>query len=391
MLGWFDWSVIGKDDVIVDLRSCGSANYQAMSLLVLYVWWLRLHNERVDLAYDDDPSERSATTVWQRMGARGWSQALYRPSDQFRGAPTKPLFAIRGREDAAHIGARVGAYLESFSHDYIEALRHMVSELIYNAVEHGTSSLNPRVPAIAQVAWYRSRATLSFLVADLGVGVKKHLEGAAGPFATDLEAIRKAVEPNVSGTFGTQDPYAAQNNAGLGLFVSSGLARALGADLYLVSGGGLLHVSDNDTTGKTLSARWPGTFVLLNVKVSPGGAPFTFAEEKARILANARKANGPSDPDVRAFVMSNHFGRYGEDKDEAIRFRDRHLLPAIHEGKTVKLDFRDMNEVRHSFAHALLAGAVKTLGVEAYRRIKILNGTPDIRSTLDFVFENNLD
>jgi hypothetical protein len=391
VLGWFDWSVKGRDEVIVDLRACRSANYQAMALLVLYVWWLRRNNERVDFAYEDDPGETSATTLWKRMGARGWSQVMYKPSEQFRGAPTKPLFAIRNREDASHVNERLSDYLKTFPGGYIDALRHVVSELIYNAVEHGQNSLSPKIPAIAQISWYRSRGELSFLIADLGPGIKAHLQAAAGPFETDLDAIRKAAEPNVSGTFGTASPYYTQNNAGLGLFVSSELARILSANLYVASGGGLLHFSADNVLGKTLSSKWPGTFALLNVKLSPTGPPLDFESEKARVLEKAAKANGSPESGTSSFVIWNHLGRFGDNKDEAIRFRDHHLLPNLRTGRIVRLDFRDMEQISHSSAHALFAAAVKELGVEVYRRIKLFNAKESIRSTVDFVFETNLD
>ena len=106
-----------------------------------------------------------------------------------------------------------------------------------------------------------------------------------------------------------------------------------------------------------------------------------------------REIDGASDKEQSArYVVSvfNYFGKWAEDKDRAITFRDRHLLPAIEAGKRIDLDFRDVETAPHSFLNALLATPVRRLGPRAYQWIRIYNAPGSIHEIIDKVLEDNL-
>ena len=88
--------------------------------------------------------------------------------------------------------------------------------------------------------------------------------------------------------------------------------------------------------------------------------------------------------------IENYFGKWAEDKDAAISFRDRRLIPAIQEGKKIELDFRGVETVPHSFLNALLATPVQLLGVKAYQWICVRNATGTIHEIIRTIFETNL-
>src|SRR5206468_4538875 len=88
-------------------------------------------------------------------------------------------------------------------------------------------------------------------------------------------------------------------------------------------------------------------------------------------------------------VIENFFGRYAEDKEAAIGYRNRHILPTLEDGRSLVLDFQNVQAAPHSFLSALLATPVKRLGMEAYKRIKIINAAPEIRETIDFIVDEN--
>jgi len=71
----------------------------------------------------------------------------------------------------------------------------------------------------------------------------------------------------------------------MGLYISSSIIRRLNADMYIVSGDGLLHITPRDTTGRTLENFWPGTFVLITLRIDENP---TFILHK--ILAESREA-----------------------------------------------------------------------------------------------------
>jgi len=64
VLSLFDWS-IRDTNILIDMRNCRQANYQALALLVPYVWHLRMNNCNVD--FRSDPRE-GASRMWLYMG-----------------------------------------------------------------------------------------------------------------------------------------------------------------------------------------------------------------------------------------------------------------------------------------------------------------------------------
>ena len=43
----------------------------------------------------------------------------------------------------------------------------------------------------------------------------------------------------------------------------------------------------------------------------------------------------------------------------------------------------------HSFLSGLFASPIKSLGISAYKRLKFINTKPEIRETIDFIFDDN--
>jgi hypothetical protein len=133
--------------------------------------------------------------------------------------------------------------------------------------------------------------------------------------------------------------------------------------------------------------------VLINLNV--GDAPTISLEElMAEIRMSAEKemdgASEREQSDRYVISVSNYFGKYAEDKDAAIKLRDRHILPAIERGQKIDLDFREVETAPHSFLNALLATPIQRLGVKAYQRIRIYNALGSIHEIIDKVLEDNV-
>src|ERR1019366_6786971 len=225
------------------------------------------------------------------------------------------------------------------------------------------------VPAIFQFGKSPFLNRLVFFFSDLGIGVKRHLEQTYDAFPTHQDAIKYALRPNVSGNFRKQSmPYAARNNAGMGLAYSSSMLKRLKGDMYIVSHDGLVHVSPEDVTTQKLQNPWLGTFVLITLDVAD--APSVTLTEllgEIRERADAEIASADNREDASKYYVSifNYFGKWAEDKDQAIHFRDERLMPAIEAGKKIDLDFREVETAPHSFLNALLAGPIQRLGSKA--------------------------
>lgn len=395
-LGVFDWSLNGQP-VELDFRECHSANYQALSLFVLYVWHLKLRACRINFAWSDNRA--GASDMWRKMGGFGWSRVLLNPAVDFNSSRHKPLIAMRSQTDFAKALAEAQEYAKGFNVEYERTLRYVVSELLYNTLEHGTAFRNwptgqLRVPSIIQFTWYKKVNELHFIVADLGVGIKKHLEQAYPAFESHEAAIRASIRPNVSGTFEAGNPYASTNNAGVGLYISSNIVRRINADMHICSGDGLVHISPTDTTSKTLAHGWPGTIVLVSLKLGHiRDLRLQTLMQEFRSSAQREIEQADRRADERQFYISieNYFGTFAEDKESAIKYRERYLMPAVENGYDILLDFSRVQSAPHSFLSALLSSPIRSMGMAAYKKLKVTNAEPGIRETIDFILDENTD
>lgn len=396
VLCFFDWSLRNRQ-VRIDFTKCKSPNYQALTLLVLYAWRLRFQGCRVSFTLEE--SESGASQIWRMMGAQSLFQVSTHEDQNFRSNQFKPLIAIRGSADFKDALSRIEDYTSDFNVEYINTLRYVLSELLYNTLEHGQSHFQyqgdqKRVPSLIQFAWYQNNNEIHFLVADTGIGIKQHLEQAYPGIESDEDAIRMAIRPQISGTFGKQDPYSGKNNAGVGLFLSTNIIRRIKADMHIVSGNGVLHISPRDITGCELQCKWPGTFVLVSVKLEkdPIFALHSMMQEfRETARKEVSKADKQSQEETYYCNFTNIFGPFAEDKEAAIKHRDRKLIPAINEGKKLVLDFEGVLSSPHSFLSALLATPIKKLGMDSFKKIRILNASPEIRETIDYILDENTE
>ncbi len=393
-LSFFDWEISNKN-VTIDFSHCYRANYQALALLVAYSWHIRNKGCSVNFEY----GEKGASEMWRAMGAPGLFNVAVEQNQNFKSTNKKPLIAIRDNKDFKKSVESVEDYTQNFDVEYLNTLRYVLSELLYNTLEHGKSffnhkGLNLRVPSLIQFTWYQKTNEIHFIIADTGIGIKKHIEQAYPGQESSEAAIKLAIKPQVSGTFGNTDPYKEKNNAGVGLFLSTNIIRRLNADMHIISGDGLVHISPRDITGKTLQNGWTGTFVLVTVKLEKD-KKFALHEMMQEFRAAALKEQEKGDrvevENTYYISIKNYFGSYAEDKDAAIKFRDSRLFPEVYAEKSIVIDFSDVKSAPHSFLSGLFASPIKHLGMKSYKRLKFLNTLPEIRETLDFILDENTD
>ena len=394
-LSFFDWG-LKNQSVSIDFSNCKSANYQTLALVILYAWKLKSNNCTVEFLYGED--EQGASAIWRMMGGPGLFSVCFNENQNFRSNANKPIVAIRNNIDFKLAMDKTNDFSSGFDIELINTLRYVVSELLYNTLEHGKSffedgkSRNRRIPSLIQFSWYQKRDEIQFIVGDVGIGVKRHLMQTYTDIENDEDALRLAIRPQISGTFSSADPYTSKNNAGMGLFISSNIIKRLNADMHIISGNAVLHISPLDITTRHLELAWPGTFALVNIKVgnNPVIELHKLMSEFREAADREQAAKTNAENKEKYYVhMRNFFGTYPEDKSAAIKFRDEKLLLAIGESKKIVLDFDGVSSSPHSFLNALLATPIKRLGIQSYKNIKIINALPEIRETIDFIFEDN--
>lgn len=393
-LSFFDWDL--TDCIVkIDMTACKHPNYQTLTLLTLYSWHLK--NQGCTIDFSRSEHDQDAAAMWRRMGARGLFNVLQSKAQQFKGDPLKPLFALRNRSDFSSIIEKADSYVEGFNIEYTKTLRYVLSELLYNAMEHGKrhpsdKTYGEAIPAVVQFTWYKERNELRFLVADIGQGIKRHIEQMYPGQESHEQAIKLALKPQVSGTFANQDPYRAKDNAGMGLYFSTNIIRRLNADMHVVTGDGIVHISPRDVTGYTMPTSWPGTLVHVVIRLNNNES---FALQKMMqdfreaAMNDQRKADHREESNRYLINVANYFGTFAEDKAAAIKFRNERLFPAVDEGKDVVIDFEGVISAPHSFLSALLASPIKRLGMAAYKRLRFINVAPEIRETIDFILDDH--
>lgn len=389
VLSIFDWSAKSKH-IIIDARFCQSIEYQTLTLLILYIWQLKRKKIHINLQY----SKHSLFgKMWQRMNGTSCFKILNNTQDNFHYVYNKPIFAIKYKDyNITQMLNTIRDYAMDLPTDlirgYEDAVRYIISELTYNALEHG---FNPQIPSLLQFNWYRDKNQLSFILADLGVGIKTHLEQTYAPFTNNTDAIAMALEPEISGTFGVNvGPYKQQNNAGMGLYLSSNLGKTLEADMYIVSGDGVAHISPLDVTYTTLNNSWPGTFIYMTIgfdRLKTYDLHKHLEDFRKHATETVAKRNNIVRAPELYIDMYNYCGERCEVKLEAINLRERKIIPAIQKGETVILDFSHAITATHSFLTALLADPIKILGLKSYKQIKIIGANETIRTIIDFVFD----
>lgn len=84
----------------------------------------------------------------------------------------------------------------------------------------------------------------------------------------------------------------------------------------------------------------------------------------------------------------NFAGSFAENKDEAKKWREEQILPQLKLGKTIILDYENVNSTTQSFTHALISEAIRNYGVnDALDRIIFKNCNENVKRIISIVIE----
>lgn len=110
-----------------------------------------------------------------------------------------------------------------------ETIKYVLGELIRNVIEHSQS----RGGAFVAVQYVAAKEKLSIGICDTGIGLRASLERYHSP-ADDLDAIRMALMPGVSGT--TTREGGTGDNAGAGLYIVKSIVKMMRNYFMIYSG-----------------------------------------------------------------------------------------------------------------------------------------------------------
>lgn len=113
---------------------------------------------------------------------------------------------------------------------HVEAIQHIFSELIRNVLEHARSTHG----AVVCAQYFRTSNKIAIGVADVGVGLRETIKQSHPRVKDDLDAIKFALMPGVTGT--TNKPGGTKDNAGFGLFLIKSIAHVNSNYFTIISG-----------------------------------------------------------------------------------------------------------------------------------------------------------
>lgn len=99
-----------------------------------------------------------------------------------------------------------------------DSIKYVVSELVRNVLEHSQS----KIGAVVSAQYYKKSNRIAIGIADRGVGIKQTIQRSHSA-KTDLDAIRLALIPGITGT--TTKEGGTEFNAGAGLFFIKSIAK----------------------------------------------------------------------------------------------------------------------------------------------------------------------
>lgn len=114
-----------------------------------------------------------------------------------------------------------------------KTIGYIVSELVRNVIEHA----NSRYGAFLCAQYYVKSNTIRIGIADAGVGIKTTINQAHA-VKTDLEAIKLALWPGITGT--TRREGGTAQNAGAGLFFIKSIA-GVNRDFFIIYSGSAFY------------------------------------------------------------------------------------------------------------------------------------------------------
>jgi anti-sigma regulatory factor (Ser/Thr protein kinase) len=112
-------------------------------------------------------------------------------------------------------------------------IKYILSELVRNVLEHACAENG----AIVAAQYYKKSNTIKIGITDTGIGIKKTINKSHSA-PTDLEAIRLALTPGITGT--TRRPGGTEQNAGAGLFFIKSIAK-VNRDFFLIYSGNAMY------------------------------------------------------------------------------------------------------------------------------------------------------
>lgn len=277
--------------------------------------------------------------------------------------------------------------------DSRDSLAYVLVELLRNVVQHSHDPSGAVVGAQRMTAGKGgySRPTVQVAVADTGQGILESLRRSH--VIDDAEtALEKALRPHISGVF-PEGQFGGSDNAGLGLFFVSEMAKLTAGRLLLASRGAAIFLEGDEHTDRhrlsflePKGIGFPGTLAVfeLPIEIVDHGALMDVVRERASERMPSPTARswltyGQPPEGTEVFVVRD----VAEDTGAARTIAER-MRALLGGGRAIALDFSGVRIATQSFLHALLFHPIR-VGWAMGARIYVIDAEPAVRSGLTYL------
>ena len=272
-----------------------------------------------------------------------------------------------------------------------DTVAYVLIELMRNVLQHSDDRLGAVIGAqLNSRGLHAQKPVFQVVVADAGQGIRAHLSRTHPELETDELAVERCLWPHVSGAF-SSGRTGGEENAGLGLFYISEMAKALDGKLLVSSGSASVELAPAlKQRERILHVGFPGTLVAFEIPAESSidfGQLFDSIGEKQRERAPRRvdtywlSLEKPPER-VTKFLVS----AFVENNEEALALARIQLIPRLLKKEPVVLDFINVRLLTQSFAHALLFEPLR-IAWAMQTKIYVSNAAPVVRSALQRVEE----
>lgn len=264
---------------------------------------------------------------------------------------------VKNAEDSTYID----------SEEVRRVIYYVLVELMRNVLQHSHDPLGGVVVAQSMNAGgiYEEHPSIQVAVADNGIGIYQALKAMHSEIINPGMALERSLWPHYSGVFDETKRGSGQN-AGLGLFFISEMAKLSGGRLLIASRGDALSLVGDETGHGTiglLNAEYPGTLVVFEI---PKRGIADYDELNRQIISRAeerttkrhdRKVLRYDVPPKSTFEILVNIA--AEDTVKAEELSKNHFIPILTRKEPIVINFINIDLCTQSFIHALLYDALR--------------------------------
>jgi len=265
---------------------------------------------------------------------------------------------------------------------------YVIVELLRNVIQHSGDDLGAVIVAqnMSKPQSGEKDQKIQIAVLDTGIGIFKALQNMHEEISTPEQALERALWPYFSGAFDRTKKGTSQN-AGLGLFFVSEMAKLTAGTLLISSRGAtLLLKGDPEGEGNneinTYEVDFPGTLVVFELPkrgvIDHDELIKTIIDKAEERSANRSRKTWFKYDDIPLNAYEFSVSGVVENTIEAEKFSNNLLIPKIQAGIPVVVNFEDLKICTQSFMHALLFNALR-LAYNNQVRLFAINASPPVK------------